>query len=118
MLRLDDHPSGRRFLQMAGPKDVPHRVSRALDPPTMDHLGSEFANQTLDDLDGIKQVFHMRQPVVIFTASERLYVMRNVLWRRNRSRSHGRSAPPRHRRGARFLERGQPTRRAACRTGA
>jgi alanine-glyoxylate transaminase/serine-glyoxylate transaminase/serine-pyruvate transaminase len=69
MLRLDDHPSGRHFLQIPGPTNVPDRVLRALDHPTIDHRGPEFARLTLQVLDGIKQIFQTRQPVVIFPAS-------------------------------------------------
>jgi alanine-glyoxylate transaminase/serine-glyoxylate transaminase/serine-pyruvate transaminase len=69
MLRLDNHPSGRHFLQIPGPTNVPDRVLRALDHPTIDHRGPEFARLTLDILDGIKQVFQTRQPVVIYPSS-------------------------------------------------
>src|SRR6266496_1937061 len=40
MLRLDDHPSGRHFLQIPGPTNVPDRILRALDHPTIDHPAS------------------------------------------------------------------------------
>src|SRR6202171_1240346 len=69
MLRLDDHPSGRHFLQIPGPTNVPDRVLRALDQPTIDHRGPEFARMTLEILEGLKQVFQTRGPVVIYPAS-------------------------------------------------
>jgi len=69
MLRLDDHPSGRHFLQIPGPTNVPDRVLRAIDHPTIDHRGPEFARLTLEILDGLRQIFQTRQPVVIFPAS-------------------------------------------------
>jgi alanine-glyoxylate transaminase/serine-glyoxylate transaminase/serine-pyruvate transaminase len=53
MLKLDDHPSGRHFLQIPGPTNVPDRVLRALDHPTIDHRGPEFARLTLEILDGL-----------------------------------------------------------------
>ena len=42
MLRLDDHPSGRHFLQIPGPTPVPDRILRAMDMPVIDHRGPEF----------------------------------------------------------------------------
>ena len=69
MLRLDDHPSGRHFLQIPGPTNVPDRVLRALDQPTIDHRGPEFARMTLAILDGLKKVFACDGPVVIYPAS-------------------------------------------------
>ena len=37
------HRSGRHFLQIPGPTNVPDRILRAMDRPTMDHRGPEFA---------------------------------------------------------------------------
>ena len=34
--------SGRHFLQLPGPTNVPDRVLRAIDKPTMDHRGPAF----------------------------------------------------------------------------
>ena len=34
--------AGRHFLQIPGPTNVPDRVLRALDNPTMDHRGPDF----------------------------------------------------------------------------
>src|SRR6202030_1877530 len=64
MLKLDDHPSGRHFLQIPGPTNVPDRVLRALD-----HRGPEFARLTLEILDGLKRVFQTTSPIVIYPAS-------------------------------------------------
>jgi alanine-glyoxylate transaminase / serine-glyoxylate transaminase / serine-pyruvate transaminase len=69
MLRLDDHPSGRHFLQIPGPTNVPDRVLRALDHPTIDHRGPEFARLTLEILEGLRKVFQTDGPVVIYAAS-------------------------------------------------
>ena len=69
MLHLDDHPSGRHFLQIPGPTNVPDRILRALDHPTIDHRGPEFARLTLEILEGLQQVFQTRGPVVIYPAS-------------------------------------------------
>jgi len=69
MLKLDDHPSGRHFLQIPGPTNVPDRVLRALDHPTIDHRGPEFARLTLEILDGLKRIFQTSSPVVTYPAS-------------------------------------------------
>ncbi|HEX5863241.1 MAG TPA: aminotransferase class V-fold PLP-dependent enzyme, partial [Casimicrobiaceae bacterium] len=69
MLRLDDHPSGRHFLQIPGPTNVPDRVLRALDRPTIDHRGPEFARLTLEILEGLKKIFQTDGPIVIYPAS-------------------------------------------------
>jgi alanine-glyoxylate transaminase / serine-glyoxylate transaminase / serine-pyruvate transaminase len=69
MLRLDDHPSGRHFLQIPGPTNVPDRVLRALDHPTIDHRGPEFARLTLEIIEGLKKIFQTDGPVVIYAAS-------------------------------------------------
>ena len=36
--------SGRHFLQIPGPTNIPDRVLRAMDQPIIDHRGPEFAN--------------------------------------------------------------------------
>lgn len=69
MFQLDSHPSGRHFLQIPGPTNVPDRVLRAIDQPTIDHRGPEFARLTLEILDGLKDVFQTRDPVIIYPAS-------------------------------------------------
>ena len=69
MARLNDHPSGRHFLQIPGPTNVPDRVLRAIDQPTIDHRGPEFGRLTLEILDRLKQVFQTESPVIIYPAS-------------------------------------------------
>ena len=70
MMRYDDHPSGRHFLQIPGPTNVPDRVLRAIDHPTIDHRGPEFARLGLSILARIGQVFGTRRdPVVIYAGS-------------------------------------------------
>jgi alanine-glyoxylate transaminase/serine-glyoxylate transaminase/serine-pyruvate transaminase len=63
------HRSGRHFLQIPGPTNVPDRVLRAIDRPTMDHRGPEFAVLGREVLDGLQAVFQTRAPVVIYPAS-------------------------------------------------
>jgi alanine-glyoxylate transaminase/serine-glyoxylate transaminase/serine-pyruvate transaminase len=69
MIRYDNHPSGRHFLQIPGPTNVPDRVLRAIDRPTIDHRGPEFARLGRSILDRIGAVFQTREPVVIYAAS-------------------------------------------------
>jgi alanine-glyoxylate transaminase/serine-glyoxylate transaminase/serine-pyruvate transaminase len=66
---LDTHASGRHFLQIPGPTNVPDRVLRAIDHPTIDHRGPEFQQLGLKVLSGIRQIFQTAQPVVIYPAS-------------------------------------------------
>jgi alanine-glyoxylate transaminase/serine-glyoxylate transaminase/serine-pyruvate transaminase len=61
--------SGRHFLQIPGPSNVPDRILRAIDNPTMDHRGPEFADLGHACLDGIKKVFKTENPVIIYPAS-------------------------------------------------
>ncbi|MEA9976884.1 aminotransferase class V-fold PLP-dependent enzyme [Pseudomonas sp. 10B1] len=69
MVKLDFHPAGRHFLQIPGPSSVPDRILRAMSYPTIDHRGPEFSELGKKVLDGIKQIFKTRQPVVIYPAS-------------------------------------------------
>jgi alanine-glyoxylate transaminase/serine-glyoxylate transaminase/serine-pyruvate transaminase len=62
-------PAGRHFLQIPGPTNVPDRVLRAMDMPTMDHRGPEFARLTLEILQDLKAVFKTSADVVIYPAS-------------------------------------------------
>ncbi len=61
--------SGRHFLQIPGPTNVPDRVLRAMDRATMDHRGPDFAVMARDILEDLKKVFQTRNPVIIFPAS-------------------------------------------------
>jgi alanine-glyoxylate transaminase/serine-glyoxylate transaminase/serine-pyruvate transaminase len=60
---------GRHFLQIPGPTNVPDRVLRAIDNPTMDHRGPDFGRLGLRILANLKQVFRTDGPVVIYPAS-------------------------------------------------
>lgn len=62
-------PAGRHFLQIPGPTNVPDRVLRAIDRPTIDHRGPDFQNLGREVLEGMKRVFRTRHPVVIYPAS-------------------------------------------------
>jgi alanine-glyoxylate transaminase / serine-glyoxylate transaminase / serine-pyruvate transaminase len=61
--------SGRHFLQIPGPTNVPDRILRAIAQPTIDHRGPEFAKLGKEVLEGIRTVFKTRSPVVIFPGS-------------------------------------------------
>ncbi len=63
------YPSGRHFLQIPGPTNVPDRILRAIDHPTIDHRGPEFQKLGHEVLAGLKDVFKSRSVVVIFPAS-------------------------------------------------
>ncbi|OGA21916.1 MAG: serine--glyoxylate aminotransferase [Betaproteobacteria bacterium RIFCSPLOWO2_02_FULL_67_26] len=63
------HQSGRHFLQIPGPTNVPERVLRAIDGATVDHRGPEFQEMSREVLAGLKHVFKTKAPVVIFPAS-------------------------------------------------
>ena len=62
-------PSGRHFLQIPGPTNVPDRVLRAIDAPTIDHRGPEFAVLGRTVFAGMKKVFRTDGAVVIYPAS-------------------------------------------------
>jgi alanine-glyoxylate transaminase/serine-glyoxylate transaminase/serine-pyruvate transaminase len=61
--------SGRHFLQIPGPTNVPDRVLRALSRPTIDHRGPEFAVLAKEVLSGLKDVFRTSSPVIIYPGS-------------------------------------------------
>jgi len=61
---------GRHFLQIPGPTNVPDRVLRAIDMPTIDHRGPEFAALGKAVLAGMKRIFKSpKGEVVIYPAS-------------------------------------------------
>jgi alanine-glyoxylate transaminase/serine-glyoxylate transaminase/serine-pyruvate transaminase len=62
-------PSGRHFLQIPGPTNVPDRVLRAIDRPTIDHRSADFAALGKEVVAGMKWVFQTQGPVAIFPAS-------------------------------------------------
>jgi len=69
MLTLNQHPTGRHFLQIPGPSPVPDRILRAMSLPTIDHRGPEFGVLGLKVLTGMRQVFKTQHPVAIYPAS-------------------------------------------------
>jgi alanine-glyoxylate transaminase/serine-glyoxylate transaminase/serine-pyruvate transaminase len=61
--------TGRHFLQIPGPTNVPDRILRAMDQPVIDHRGPEFAALASETLDGLRAVFKTSGPVIIFPSS-------------------------------------------------
>src|SRR5687767_562777 len=61
--------SGRHFLQIPGPTNVPDRVLRAIAQPTIDHRGPEFGRLGRAVLAEVRQIFKTKNPVIIYSAS-------------------------------------------------
>ncbi|WP_296475416.1 aminotransferase class V-fold PLP-dependent enzyme [Roseinatronobacter sp.] len=61
--------AGRHFLQIPGPSNVPDRILRAMDYPTMDHRGPAFAKVGQKALEGMKAIFRTESQVVIYPSS-------------------------------------------------
>jgi alanine-glyoxylate transaminase/serine-glyoxylate transaminase/serine-pyruvate transaminase len=61
--------TGRHFLQIPGPTNVPDRVLRAMDEPVMDHRSAEFAELGSEVLQGLRAVFQTARPVILYPAS-------------------------------------------------
>jgi len=61
--------TGRHFLQIPGPTNVPDRVLRAMDRPVVDHRSAEFAQMSTEVLEGLRPIFQTRGPVVIYPGS-------------------------------------------------
>ena len=61
--------SGRHFLQIPGPTNVPERILRAIAQPTIDHRGPAFAALGRDAIEGLQRVFQTSGPVVMYPCS-------------------------------------------------
>ena len=61
--------SGRHFLQIPGPTNVPDRILQAIAMPVIDHRGAEFAEMARDVVAGMKRVFKTEETVVIYPSS-------------------------------------------------
>jgi len=64
-----NHKTGRHLLQIPGPSNVPDRILRAMDFPTIDHRGEEFFELEKQCLSGIKDIFKTKSNVIIYPAS-------------------------------------------------
>jgi alanine-glyoxylate transaminase/serine-glyoxylate transaminase/serine-pyruvate transaminase len=63
------YKSGRHFLQIPGPTNVPDRVLRAISQATIDHRGPEFAELALEVFHGLQTIFSTTGTVVIYPSS-------------------------------------------------
>jgi alanine-glyoxylate transaminase/serine-glyoxylate transaminase/serine-pyruvate transaminase len=61
--------SGRHFLQIPGPTNVPDRVLRAMAAPTIDHRGPEFATLARQVLAGTGRLCGTSRPVALYPSS-------------------------------------------------
>jgi len=61
--------TGRHFLQIPGPTNVPDRVLRAMDQPVIDHRGPEFAELGLEIFAGLRDIFKTRGHVIVYPSS-------------------------------------------------
>ena len=61
--------AGRHFLQIPGPTNVPDRILRAIERPTIDHRGPAFSAMVRGILEGLHGIFRARGPIVIYPAS-------------------------------------------------
>ena len=63
------HLPGKHFLQIPGPSNVPDRILRAMDFPTIDHRGQDFFDLSIKCLLGMKTIFKTDSHVIIYPAS-------------------------------------------------
>ena len=61
--------TGRHFLQIPGPTNIPDRVLRAMDMPSMDHRSAEFADLGFAVMAAMQRIFRTKQPVMIYPSS-------------------------------------------------
>lgn len=61
--------AGRHFLQIPGPTNVPDRVLRAMDRPTMDHRSETFGELTRSLKEPLQRMFGCSGHVVVYPAS-------------------------------------------------
>ncbi len=63
------HRSGRHFLQIPGPTNVPDRVLRAMAAPTIDHRGPEFRALARQLLADVRRPCGTTRPVAMYPSS-------------------------------------------------
>src|ERR1019366_1835189 len=61
--------SGRHFLQIPGPTNVPGRVLRAIAAPTIDHRGRQFAELAREVIAGAGWLCGTSRPVALYPSS-------------------------------------------------
>jgi alanine-glyoxylate transaminase / serine-glyoxylate transaminase / serine-pyruvate transaminase len=60
---------GRHFLQIPGPTNVPDRVLRAIDNPTIDHRGPDAVQLVKECIEGIRGICQTKGNGVIYSSS-------------------------------------------------
>ena len=66
---MNTSKSGRHFLQIPGPSNVPERILHAIAHPTIDHRGPQFQKISEEVLLGIRRIFKTSGPVLVFPTS-------------------------------------------------
>ena len=61
--------SGRHFLQIPGPTNVPERILLAMAQATIDHRGPEFSRMTREILQGLQPIFKTSGKIVLYPGS-------------------------------------------------
>ena len=62
--------SGRHFLQIPGPTNVPERILRAMDRAVVDHRGAELPPVVFEIVEGLRRTFQSRDgAIALFPAS-------------------------------------------------
>src|SRR6202453_2860286 len=61
--------SGRHFLQIPGPTNVPDRIQRAMHRAVIDHRGAEIAKLGSEVLENLRPIFQTTGPVVIYPSA-------------------------------------------------
>jgi len=61
--------TGRHFLQIPGPTNIPDRVLRAIGRPIIDHRGAEFAKLATEVSEGLRSIFQTSSILVMYPAS-------------------------------------------------
>jgi alanine-glyoxylate transaminase/serine-glyoxylate transaminase/serine-pyruvate transaminase len=61
--------TGRHFLQIPGPTNVPDRVLSAMNRPVIDHRSAEFSRLGSEVLENLRPIFQTNGPIIIYPAS-------------------------------------------------
>jgi alanine-glyoxylate transaminase/serine-glyoxylate transaminase/serine-pyruvate transaminase len=61
--------TGRHFLQIPGPTNIPDRVLRAIGRPIIDHRSAEFATLATEVLEGLRSIFQTSSTLVMYPSS-------------------------------------------------
>ena len=61
--------TGRHFLQIPGPTNIPDRVLRVIGRPIIDHRGVEFAKSAKEVLESLRSIFQTNSFVAMYPSS-------------------------------------------------